>query len=350
METKTPAYFKARIALIEELLNTTPDTGEKNNNHVLLRNGIIPAALLSGKSEYAAVLQKMNNGNFSDAPLSFFELCRWNTWFALHPDKVAGTEIITTSYEFPITIKGSKEDIINVLTPIKIISQIKEKKSSREINKEIWQMTKKESFHYLTNNYMEVDYGYTKESRKKAELHLKKILNNYPKLEWNDSENWDENKVNIAKKLYLFFRKVVQYCESTEIFEYYITTTGGFWSVLHRKGLSFTPDMILKAMNEKLNVVSGIKTKRRKYFDTEKFVEMYGRKTIIEDAFFMGKPIPEKVLKEYPDLHRDEEQKEQWALTYKKYPFLRTEIDKQRRLRLAEAEAEILMLKLLKIK
>ena len=117
MKEKKPAYFRARIALISELLDSIPDTGEKNNNHVLLRNGMLPVELLHGKTEEAAVQHRMETGHFSNTPLSFSELCRWDTWFARHPEKVAGIEVVTTSLEFPITIKGTSSDIIKVLTP-----------------------------------------------------------------------------------------------------------------------------------------------------------------------------------------------------------------------------------------
>jgi hypothetical protein len=33
----------------------------------------------------------------------------------LYPEKVCGKEVVTTSIEFPITIKGSKEDILNTI-------------------------------------------------------------------------------------------------------------------------------------------------------------------------------------------------------------------------------------------
>jgi hypothetical protein len=33
----------------------------------------------------------------------------------MYPEKVCGKEVVTNSIEFPITIKGSKEDIINTI-------------------------------------------------------------------------------------------------------------------------------------------------------------------------------------------------------------------------------------------
>ncbi len=135
MEPKTAAYLRARIALIEEFLSKVHNNGEKNNAYVLLRNGLIPAKLLKGKSEETVVTQWMKGGDYSDAPLSFSELCRWNTWFIMHPEKVAGTEIVTTSFEFPITIKGNQQDIIRVLTP---------DIGKSTTTKQPWEMTSKE--------------------------------------------------------------------------------------------------------------------------------------------------------------------------------------------------------------
>jgi hypothetical protein len=53
--------------------------------------------------------------NFDNSPLNFVELTQFNTWFKLHPEKVAGTEKLTTSLHFPVTIKGKREDVERVL-------------------------------------------------------------------------------------------------------------------------------------------------------------------------------------------------------------------------------------------
>ena len=34
----------------------------------------------------------------------------------MHPEKIAGTEYVTTSREFPVMIKGSKEDIVETIS------------------------------------------------------------------------------------------------------------------------------------------------------------------------------------------------------------------------------------------
>lgn len=110
--SKTPSYYRARIAAIEELVASIDvDRDEKNNDRVILRNGVFPA----GYDEETIVAEKLSNQKYSDNPLDFDETTRFNTWFAMHPDKVAGTQHITSSREFPISIKGSQEDIVNTI-------------------------------------------------------------------------------------------------------------------------------------------------------------------------------------------------------------------------------------------
>lgn len=108
---RSPKYYRARIAVIEDLITKVGTDSDRNNNRVVLRNGVFP----KGFDENKLVKQMLGKRIFSDEPLSFDELTRFNTWFAMCPEKVAGTEKISTSREFPITIKGSKEDIIRVV-------------------------------------------------------------------------------------------------------------------------------------------------------------------------------------------------------------------------------------------
>lgn len=37
-----------------------------------------------------------------------------NKWFMKHPEKIAGVEFESTSFFFPIQIKGTKEDVLRV--------------------------------------------------------------------------------------------------------------------------------------------------------------------------------------------------------------------------------------------
>lgn len=109
---KSPSYYRTRIAAIESLIQSIEvDRDEKNNDRVILRNGVFP----TGYDEETMVAEKLVKHSFSDELMTFDEMTRFNTWFAMHPEKVAGSEHITTSREFPISIKGTKEDIIKAI-------------------------------------------------------------------------------------------------------------------------------------------------------------------------------------------------------------------------------------------
>lgn len=45
---------------------------------------------------------------------NFLEITSNDNWFKLHPDKIAGVEYETTSFYFPIMVKGTKEDVYRV--------------------------------------------------------------------------------------------------------------------------------------------------------------------------------------------------------------------------------------------
>jgi hypothetical protein len=109
---RTPSYYRARIEVIRELVSTMEvDRMEKGNDIILLRNGVFPKRF----NEVELIRKKLAESTFSNSPLTFSELTRFNTWFSMHPGKVCGKEIVTTSIEFPITIKGSREDIMNTI-------------------------------------------------------------------------------------------------------------------------------------------------------------------------------------------------------------------------------------------
>jgi hypothetical protein len=109
---RAPSYYRARIEVIGELISTLDvNRTEKGNDIVLLRNGVFPEKF----NENELIRKNLAEKTFSNEPLTFFELSRFNTWFTMYPEKVCGKEIITTSIEFPITIKGSREDIMNTI-------------------------------------------------------------------------------------------------------------------------------------------------------------------------------------------------------------------------------------------
>jgi hypothetical protein len=122
---KTPSYYKARLGAFQQIIQEEAGgvRDEKNNHSVILRNGVVPGGFKMRLSSLIKEKQK----DFSNAALSFEEITRFNTWFEMHPEKVAGTEVVTTSREFPIMIKGTEEDLIQTVTP----SRTPDKKDKR---------------------------------------------------------------------------------------------------------------------------------------------------------------------------------------------------------------------------
>ena len=99
MQAVSPIYLRARLDLIREKLSGVDDM-----QAALLRNGVY--------YDQKAIEEKAKSKQFPQTPLSFTELCTFNTWFVQHPEKVCGQEVITTSKEFPVTIQGDKAKIL----------------------------------------------------------------------------------------------------------------------------------------------------------------------------------------------------------------------------------------------
>jgi hypothetical protein len=121
MNGRSPSYYRARLDtflhFIKEELpgHSEHDTDKKNSPLELLKQGFVHPNLKERFESRAESFAKLEI-KVSDAPLSFTELCSFNTWFAMHPEKVAGIEEITTSINFPITINGTKEDIESTIS------------------------------------------------------------------------------------------------------------------------------------------------------------------------------------------------------------------------------------------
>ena len=102
MHKVSPTYLRARLDLIREKLTSANDM-----QAALLRNGVF--------YDQKAIEQKAKSKQYPQTPLSFTELCTFNTWFVLHPEKVCGQEVVTSSKEFPVTIQGDKSKILSTI-------------------------------------------------------------------------------------------------------------------------------------------------------------------------------------------------------------------------------------------
>lgn len=101
-------YCRRRIAAIKFLADFLPNerTHKNTDRKLLVSYGYIPEHL---GSRIAQLISKSEIKD--DSPLSFKEITSYNTFFVMHPEKVAGKEVVTTSIHFPIKIVASKEDV-----------------------------------------------------------------------------------------------------------------------------------------------------------------------------------------------------------------------------------------------
>ncbi|HSZ72484.1 MAG TPA: SNF2-related protein [Cytophagaceae bacterium] len=107
---KSASYLRSRILFIKEQLKQSGEVLSEEERK-LLRYGVI-----KDEDKYTSDIEKFAKTNtLSNEPLSFSELTSYNTWFTMHPEKVCGKEIITTSRQFTLSIKGTKEDIIQAI-------------------------------------------------------------------------------------------------------------------------------------------------------------------------------------------------------------------------------------------
>ena len=98
-----PQVYRARIKLIETFAKSVPD----DKNKRLFRNGFIPER---HRSEFNKSLSVGTNG-ISKEPLNFAEITSYSTWFAMHPEKMAGYEKEASSLQFPVKLMGNRKDI-----------------------------------------------------------------------------------------------------------------------------------------------------------------------------------------------------------------------------------------------
>lgn len=125
-----PAYLRARLSYIESMIAEHPD--RKSKEFKLLQYGVF----LNEKEHEGNICLEMDRKHFKNhPPLSFEELTRYNNWFALHPEKVAGVEAVTTSMYFPLTIKGTAEDVTRTIH--RFISSEERWQKEREMDKEM---------------------------------------------------------------------------------------------------------------------------------------------------------------------------------------------------------------------
>ena len=122
---RQPSWYRARMDVIADFIMETREKIDKAESEaqrkrlqqdlVLLRNGVIPDSFQMQLDKAIQFALQQKGFEHVNQPLEFREITRYNTYFTMHPERVAGEEITTTSRDFPVQIKGAKEDIIRVI-------------------------------------------------------------------------------------------------------------------------------------------------------------------------------------------------------------------------------------------
>tara|TARA_R110001592_G_scaffold43005_1_gene139499 strand:- start:25899 stop:26339 length:441 start_codon:yes stop_codon:yes gene_type:complete len=116
MELIAPQYSRARIAALNHLrgeLNYELKTASSQRRKEIelqiaqVRNGVFP----EGFNEDEMVLLVEKDRDFSNEPLSTTELMTYGTYFHIHPEKICGQEVVSSSRDFPVSISGTREDV-----------------------------------------------------------------------------------------------------------------------------------------------------------------------------------------------------------------------------------------------
>lgn len=109
---KNEAYYIARYNAIKNLVNVMPVGRDKRlSDRDYLLVGFVPESFKNTlETEIKNILPQHQSEK-----LSFEQLTSFSTWFAMHPEKVCGEEVATTSYFFPVKIKGNRADVERVI-------------------------------------------------------------------------------------------------------------------------------------------------------------------------------------------------------------------------------------------
>lgn len=102
----SPAKCRSRIRALRSWIAACPPDkpGEKGSDRKLLLYGVVPES-----HDLKSWIAKDIDAEDTE-PLDLVESMALDTWFFQHPDKVCGKEVLTSSREFPLTIKGSRQD------------------------------------------------------------------------------------------------------------------------------------------------------------------------------------------------------------------------------------------------
>jgi hypothetical protein len=116
--------LRARIAAFQYFINHSykkgvqPGFSEKTWTYALnaIRSGYWPDTVkIEGTTLERYIDTLVDQGNYSDSLMTDIELATYDTFFKMHPEKIAGKVEMTSSLAFPLATKGTTQDAIKVV-------------------------------------------------------------------------------------------------------------------------------------------------------------------------------------------------------------------------------------------
>jgi hypothetical protein len=109
---KEPNYYRARIKLIQRLMyKELQDAGEKSPVYRALQNGFIPEKYASEVAKLETLQE--DEPNYALSPL---EVATLDTYFAMYPEKVAGTTRVGSGFMRATEVIGTRADVDKVFS------------------------------------------------------------------------------------------------------------------------------------------------------------------------------------------------------------------------------------------
>jgi len=102
-----PSYYRTRANAIANEISLQVEERQIK----LLQNGYFP-----GYDPSTYEFSKGYAPSEDDTPLTFREICSLDTWFTMFPEKMCGDTFVTTSRNFPLEVKATRDDVIRTVT------------------------------------------------------------------------------------------------------------------------------------------------------------------------------------------------------------------------------------------
>ena len=112
----SPSDLRARIATLDRIKEQLREDLQRAEPHRrdaleralnLVRSGYFP----DGFDPDEQILLTQMNRSFPGGPLSTAELLTYNTFFELHPHRIAGVLMPSTARDFPLTVRGTRSEV-----------------------------------------------------------------------------------------------------------------------------------------------------------------------------------------------------------------------------------------------